>query len=215
MSEAVKNRRSYNSPRRREQAASTRTAILDAAQRLFEQEGFASTSMAAIAAEAGVAVKTLYLAFESKPGLLRALWNARLRGDEGELPVGDRAWFREVLAEPDPERQLRLNARNSRVVKERAGRLMEVIRDSAALDPDVAELGIGSRPTSTPNQRAVVQSLHKKKALPKGLGVDRATESSGPSTTLSTYWLLTGERGWSPAGYERWLGDALAAQLLG
>src|SRR6266545_7667976 len=113
MAEPVKTKRSYHSPRRREQAAATRREILEAAQRLFEREGYAATTMAAIAAEANVALKTVYVAFESKSGVLRALWNLRLRGGEGDAPVSERPWYREVLEEQDPERQLRLTARNS------------------------------------------------------------------------------------------------------
>ena len=117
MTDAVNPKRTYDSPRRREQAAATRRDILRAAQRLFEPQGFTATTMAAIASEAGVAPKTVYSAFETKGGVLRALWHLLLRGDEADVPVMDRAWYREVLDEPDPERQLRLNARNSRVVK--------------------------------------------------------------------------------------------------
>src|SRR6266705_880087 len=100
MPEHVKSR-PYNSPRRREQAAATRGEILEAAQRLFEQDGYAATTMAAIAAEAHVALKTVYLAFETKSGVLRALWHLLLRGDEEDAPVGEREWYRELLAEPD------------------------------------------------------------------------------------------------------------------
>ena len=69
--------RAYNSPRRREQAAATRTQILAAAQRLFERDGYPATSMAAVAAEAGVSLKTVYVVFETKSGLLRAVWHRR------------------------------------------------------------------------------------------------------------------------------------------
>src|SRR3954449_8182157 len=133
----VKPKRRYDSPRRREQAAATRRAILEAAQKLFEEQGYAATPMAAIAAEAGVALKTVYVAFETKSGVLRALWHLLLRGDEADVPVGDRTWYREVLEEPDPERALRLTAHNSRIVKERAGGLLRVIRSAAEADPDI------------------------------------------------------------------------------
>src|SRR3954463_15844641 len=132
----VKPKRRYDSPRRREQAAATRRAILEAAQKLFEEQGYAATPMAAIASEAGVALKTVYVVFESKSGVLRALWNMLLRGDEGDAPVAERGWYREVLEEPDPERSLRLNARNSRTGKERVGAVLEVIRTAAPTDPD-------------------------------------------------------------------------------
>src|SRR5918911_1524826 len=129
MADDVKPRR-YDSPRRREQAAATRREILAAAERLFERDGFAATTMAAIAAEAGVAPKTVYLAFETKAGVLLALWHLRLRGDEAEVPVGERPWYRAVLEERDPARQVALVAHGSRLVKERAGTLMRVIRDA-------------------------------------------------------------------------------------
>src|SRR5918998_2779688 len=123
MAQEVKSKRRYHSPRREEQAAATRWAILEAAERLFERDGFAATSVAAIASEAEVATKTVYLGFETKSGLLRALWNLRLRGDESREPVAQRAWYVQVLEEPDPERKLRLNARNGRRVKSRVGAL--------------------------------------------------------------------------------------------
>src|SRR5215218_9969647 len=135
MGERVKTRR-YESPRRREQAAATRRQILEAAQRLFERQGYAATTMAAIAAEAGVALKTVYVAFETKSGLLRALWNLLLRGGHDDVPIGEQPWYRDLVAEPDAERQIRVTARNSRVVKVRIAGVLEVIRSAAPLDPD-------------------------------------------------------------------------------
>src|SRR3954466_15151548 len=127
MPEPVKPRR-YDSPRRRAQAEATRREILDAAERLFLRDGYATTTMAAIAKEAGVALKTVYLAFETKSGVLRALWNLLLRGDEDDVPVTNPAWYLGVLDEPDPARKLELNARNSRAAKERIAGVLGVIR---------------------------------------------------------------------------------------
>src|SRR5215208_8038227 len=117
MAEAVTGKRRYDSSRRRAQAEATRNDILAAAQRLFERDGYAATTMEAIAAEAGVALKTVYVGFETKAGLLRALWNHLLRAGRDEVPVAEQPWYREVVEESDPERQLRLVARNARVVK--------------------------------------------------------------------------------------------------
>src|SRR5919198_6678507 len=116
MADTVKPKRPYNSPRRREQAAATRREILEAAQQLFERQGYGATTMAAIASEARVALKTVYVAFETKSGVLRALWNLLLRGGDEQVPVAGQPWYREIMDEPDPERQLRLTARNSRQV---------------------------------------------------------------------------------------------------
>jgi AcrR family transcriptional regulator len=211
---AVKPSRPYDSPLRREQAAATRRRILDAAQPLLEANGYDATSMSEIAVVAGVALKTLYVAFESKSGLLRALWHLRLRGDEGQGPVGEREWYREVMDERDPARQLRLNARNSRSVKERVGGLFEVMRTAAASEPEIGALWRRIQDEFYENQRAIVRSLHRKRALKPRLGVTRATDIVWTLNHPDTYRLFVAERGWTPGRYERWLGDSCCAQLL-
>jgi AcrR family transcriptional regulator len=206
--------RPYNSPRRREQAAATRTAILAAAQALFEREGYAATTMAAIAAEADVASKTVYLAFETKSGVLRALWNKLLRGDQEDVPVAAREWYREALEDPDPERQLRLNARNGRAAKTRVAALLEVIRTAAPADPDIGALWSRIQTEFHANQRVIVESLAAKNALKPGLGVERATDILWTLNHPDVWQLLVRERGWTPDDYEQWFGDTACAQLL-
>jgi AcrR family transcriptional regulator len=215
MSEPVKATRRYNSPRRSEQAAATRQEILQAAQRLFERQGYAATTMAAIAAEAGVALKTVYVAFETKSGVLRALWNLRLRGAPEAVPVAEQRWYREVLEEPDPERQLRLDMRNSRVVKLRIAALLEVIRSAAPVDRDIDALWSRIGTEFHANQRVIVESLHAKRALRAGLDVDRATDILWTIVHPNLWQLLVGERGWTPEQYEQWCADLACAQLLG
>ncbi len=206
--------RRYDSPRRRLQATATRKEILEAALRLFERRGYAATSMAAIAAEAGVAPKTVYLAFQSKRGLLLALWHLLLRGDEEPVPVGERRWFREVVNEPDPERLLRLNARNSRIVKERAGALLEILRSAAPADDELDALWKRIQGEFYDNQRSIVETLKKNLALRPGLEVDRGADILWALNHPNLYQLLVGERGWTPEQYEEWLGDAFCSQLL-
>src|SRR3954454_9309110 len=108
MPQLVKGRRAYNSPRREQQAAATRRAILESAQQLFERQGYAATTMDAIAADAAVSLKTVYLAFETKARLLRAVWDLALKGDESDAPIAARSWYMAVLEEKDPQRKLRL-----------------------------------------------------------------------------------------------------------
>lgn len=213
MAERVKPR-AYNSPRRREQAAATRRDILEAAQRLFERQGYAATTMAAIAAEAGVALKTVYVAFETKSGVLRELWHLLLRGDEADVPMGERQWYRELIEEPDPERQLRLNARMSRIVKLRAAALMKVIRGAAPTDPDIEALWSRIQSDFYGIQRPIVKALHAKKALRPDLDVARATDILWTLNHPDLWHLLVGERGWTPEAYEQWFGDASCSQLL-
>jgi AcrR family transcriptional regulator len=211
MAERVKARR-YDSPRRREQAAATRLAILEAAERLFVRDGYAATTMAAIAGEAGVALKTVYVVFETKSGLLRALWHLRLRGDEEDVPIGERAWYRTVLAEPDAERAMRLGAHQARLVKERAGGMLGVIRSAAASDADARELWDRIESDFYANQRAVVESLHERGAL--RVDVARGADIMWTLNHPDVWRLLVGERGWTPAQWEQWFADTVCAQLL-
>ena len=102
MAERVKSRRRYDSPRRREQAAATRRQILAAAQELFERDGYAATSMAAIASTAGVSLKTVYLAFETKSGLLRALWHCFYAATRPASPSASSAGSERSSSSPTP-----------------------------------------------------------------------------------------------------------------
>ena len=211
MAEGVKPRR-YDSPRRRAQAAATRRDILEAAERLFVRQGYAATTMGAIADDAGVALKTVYVAYASKSGVLRALWHLRLRGDEDDVPIQERGWYREVLADPDPERALRRGAHEARLVKERAGGLFGVIRGGAHADPDIAELWRRIQSDFYENQRAVVAGLGR---LRPGLDVARAADIMWTLNHPDVWLLLVGERGWSADEWEAWFVATLRAQLLG
>lgn len=188
--------------------------IVTEAQRLFERDGYAATSMAAIASAAGVALKTVYLSFGNKPALLRAVWHRVLRGDREDVPVGEQDWFRDVIDEPDPRRRLLLNARNSRVVKERAGTIMEVIRAAAPGDSEIAELWSRIQNDFHANQRTVVESLVRDGALTSGLDVDTAGDALWALNHPTLFQLLVTERGWTADRYEQWLGKLLLSQLL-
>jgi len=207
-------KRRYDSPRRREQAAETRRQILEAARRLFERDGYAATSVGAIAAEAGIALKTVYVAFGTKSGVLRALWNVLLRGDDEGDPISERDWYRAVLAEPDPELLLRRVAEGSRTVKERVGGIFDVIRGAAPVDPDIAELWNRIEAEFYENQRAIVAALKSSRALRRGLDAERATDILWSLNHPDVWVLLVGKRGWSADEFERWLAGTLSAQLL-
>ena len=213
MAEPVKPKRRYDSTRRRAQAEATRRDILDAAQALFEERGYAATTMEAIAGEAGVALKTVYVAFETKSGLLRALWNHLLRRGRDEVPVAQQDWYREVMDEPDAERQLRLNARNSRVVKLRIAGVLKVIAGAAQVDADSGALWARIGREFRENQRTIVESIAAKGAL--RLDVERAADILWTLNHPSLWQLLVEERGWTPEDYERWCADTACAQLLG
>jgi AcrR family transcriptional regulator len=214
MANPVKPRRGYHSPRRRQQAAATRQGILEAAERLFEARGYPATTMEQVADEAGVALKTVYVAFATKSGLLRALWDLRLKGDQDQAGVAERPWYREVVEEPDPRRQLRRNAGNARVVKERIAGMLKVLRSAAPVDPDAAALWRLIQTDFYDNQRVIVETLHARGVLRPGLGPARATDILWTLNHPDVWLLLVGERGWTPGQWERWFAATACEQLL-
>jgi len=211
----VKPKRRYASKRRLEQAQETRRTILAAAKQRFENHGYAATTVAEIAADAGVATKTVYLAFESKGGVLRALWNLLLRGEQDDRPVAEQEWYRQVLEEPDPERQLRLNARNSAQGKRRISSTLEVIRSAASGDAEIDVLWQRIQSDYRENQRAIVEQLAQHNALSPGLDVERAADVLWTINHPNTWQMLVVQRGWTPEQYEQWSGDAACRELLG
>ena len=206
--------RTYDSTRRRAQAAATRQAILEAAHDRFVADGYVATTVDAIAQEAGVALKTVYVAFGTKARLLRALWDLKLKGDDDEAPVAQRAWYQETLAEPDPAQIVRRIATNSCAVKRRIGRLLGVIRTAAAVDDDAADLWALIQSDFHANQRVLVEALGARKGLRSDLTVERAADVLWTINHPDVWLLLVGERGWSEDEFEAWFAGALADLLL-
>lgn len=213
--DAVKPRRRYDAPRRRERTAATRRGILDAAARLFEDRGYAATTIAAIASEAGVGTRTVHVAFATKAGLLHEVWNLRLRGEDDGVPMPRRPWYVTLLAEPDPGLRLDRMARVSREVKERAGGMLEVIRSAATVDPDAAGLWERIGTEFHGLLGGVVATIDRDAALRPGLGPDAATDLLWTLTHPDLWHLLVTGRGWPPARYEAWLAGALRREILG
>jgi AcrR family transcriptional regulator len=96
--------RRYSSARRARQAEQTRTDVLLAAVRLFGQSGWAGTTLAAIAAEAGVSVETIYAGFGTKKALLRAAMDVAIVGDAQPVPLMERDEFRQLRQLPATQR---------------------------------------------------------------------------------------------------------------
>lgn len=214
MAQDVKRSRPYRSPRREQQAAATRLAIVIAAQRLFEAGGYASTTMGAIADEADVALKTVYLAFDTKAGVLRSVWDLALKGDTDDAPVAARRWYQEVLDESDPERKLRRVAAVSCDVKRRIGALLGVIRDAAPSDDEIGGLWSLIQTDFHANQAAIIATLDEARDLADGLDAARATDILWTLNHPDVWLLLVGQRGWTPEQFETWLGDTVIGQLL-
>src|SRR5438270_221433 len=172
----AKSRRAYHSPRRQEQARQTRLAILEAARPLFIERGYAGTSMGDIAQAAGVSIKTVEAIFGTKAKLLTTLRDVTIVGDDEAIPVAERAWFREVLEEPDPRRQLELHATVSCRIKHRTAALNEVIRRAAQSDPEIGELWQIFQDQFMEDQRTVAERLASRGAFREELDAAGAAD---------------------------------------
>jgi AcrR family transcriptional regulator len=217
MNEEVKTRRRYDSPHRREQAAATRRKVIAAAQPLFLEHGYAGTTMAAIAREAGVVVETVYRSFGSKAALFAAVVEAALAGgvERAEVPVEERPAIAAIIAEADPAKQVALYAATQPGIHRRGGPLLRAVRDAAAVDPEVARVWSELERWRYEGQGRMVGLLALRGALRDGLRVEAASDLTWTLCSLAVHDLLVIERGWTSEQYERWLTDALTRELLG
>jgi AcrR family transcriptional regulator len=216
MTRAVKPSRRYDSPHRRKQAAQTRRAIVAAGSRLFLERGYAGTTMAAIAAEAGVVVETVYRAFDGKAALFRAVVEAALAGgvERSEQPVEERPAIAAVIAEPDPARQVELYAATQPGIHRRAGPLFRALRDARALDPELARIWEDMEAWRREGQGRFAEMLASRGVLRPSLSAASAGDIVWTLCSLAVHDLLVIERGWSLRRYGDWLASALKRELL-
>jgi len=214
MSEIVKTRRSYDSPRRREQARATRRAILEAARELFIERGYVATTIDAIAGDADVSPETVYAVFGTKRALLSELIDISIAGDDAP-PVLEQGWVQELRDEPDPRRRLSILARNGRSILERRAPIDEVVRGAAAADPDIAALWQRGKAQRFAGQRELLRFIVGETGLREGIELETGADILYAIGSPETYLLLVADRGWSGSTFERWYEATLARLLLG
>jgi AcrR family transcriptional regulator len=216
MSQIVKPRRQYESPRRREQAAQTRRDIEAAAGKLFRERGYAGTSMPVIASEAGVVVETIYRSFGSKAGLFKAVVEAALAGGSvrAETPPKERPAIRAVIEEADPRRKLELYAATQPGIHRRAGPLTRALVGGAATDPELRVLLDELEAQRLNGLGRMASLLADRGALRSGLSVEQARDIIWTLCSAAVHDLLVIGRGWTSERYRDWLAAALTRELL-
>jgi AcrR family transcriptional regulator len=214
MSRTVKSPRKYESHTRDEQARRTRRAILQAAHELFLADGFAATTVPGVAATAGVAVPTVYKAFGNKAGLVKAVFDVAIAGDDEEKSVLERRALARVRAETDPRRMLRRYGDFLAEVAPRHVPVQLVIRDAAAADPIARTLWEELQAERLAGMAMFAGALARGGHLRSGVGRDAARDVLWTYNSAEVFQLLVLERGWSPRRYGRWVSDALTAALL-
>lgn len=214
MSRDVNPRRTYESSRRQEQARQTRLAVLDAAKRLFLEHGYAATTMAAVAGDAGVSVETVYKGFANKPGLVKAVFDVAIVGDDDPLPMLQREFVQRNLAEPDPHRKLAAYGVHLAEVSPRACPIQLVVRAAAETDAGAAEVWQELQSERLTGMTVFAGHLAEGGHLRNGVSAAEARDVLWAHNSVELWDLLVNQRGWSNRRYGRWIGDQLVAALL-
>ena len=214
MPEGVKPRRRYDSSRRQEQAGENRRAVLESARRLFLERGYAATTVAAIAAAAGVSVETVYKAFGNKPGLVKAVVDVAIVGDDEPVPMLQRDRVRRMEAEPDPRRKLAMYGEHLANSAPRRVPVELLVRAAAASDAGAAGVWDQLEAERLTGMTFFARHLDEGRHLRPDVSVEEARDVLWTYNSAELYELLVMRRGWTPERYGRWVAAALAAALL-
>jgi AcrR family transcriptional regulator len=200
--ENVKSKMTY----RQRQALATQALIVDTARKLFLERGYHTTTIEMIAAEAGVAVSTIYAVFRNKRGILQAMREA------WHQESAQRDIYAQAREESDPEKRLALAAHATRRQWQAGATLTRIYNAAASADPEAAaELAValeGRRKNLTAFTAEMASNLRP------DLGAERAAEIFLALTMAEIYDTLVRQRGWTPDEYEAWLAELLRQQLL-
>jgi len=205
-------KRHYDASRRRQGAARTRAAILDAARQLFTERGYAATPMTAIADRAGVALDTVYASVGRKPELARLLIETAISGTDQAIPAEQRDYVRAIRAAPDAGTKIATFAAAVAAIAPRLALVLGIIQQAAPTEPELARLWNQIAERRAANMRLFVADLAT--VAPLRLDPGQAADIVWATNAAEMYQLLVGQRGWSPQRYERFLADTWRRLLL-
>jgi AcrR family transcriptional regulator len=199
-------------PRRADRARRTHQALVTAAAELFAEVGYAATTIDALAQRAGVGRATVFTSAPGgKPQLLKEARDQAIAGDDEPVPIPQRSWFTDAMAQTDPRELLRRQAANYRRILDRAARLERALVTAAATDPALADLHAEARRQRYFGSRLVAGRLGEVGAL---ADPETAAETIYALCGHDVYLLLVDDRGWTPDRYESWLATQLIRGLL-
>jgi AcrR family transcriptional regulator len=205
-------KRRYDATRRRQAAARTRVAILDAARELFTEHGYAATPMIAIADRAGVALDTIYASVGRKPDVARLLIETAISGTDQAVPAEQRDYVREIQAACDAAAKIAIYAAAITAIAPRLALVLGIIQQAARAEPELARLWDEIAERRAANMRLFVADLATAAAL--RLDPDEAADIVWATNAVEMYQLLVSQRGWSSQRYERFLTDTWRRLLL-
>jgi AcrR family transcriptional regulator len=206
--------RRYRSPRREQQARQTRARITAAAGRRFLVHGYAATTMRTVAADAGVALPTVELAFGTKARLLKAVIDTAIAGDDEPVPMLAREWATRAQAVTGPDRFAAIFAQVLADSAQRAAGLTLAALEAARVDEDIA--GIAAQLITQRQVMAtwLVDGLMRRSPLRDGVGRAGAIDTVWTLMDPGLFCRLTGDRQWSAERFRHWFTDTVLRLLL-
>jgi len=201
-------------PRAQARTRLARAAVVDAARRLFLERGYGATTVEAIREAADVPAATVYRLFSSKHGILKALLDVSIVGDDEDVPMAQRPHVRAMLGAPDPRVQLAGFVAISADVNTRVAPVYRILVGAAASDADAAALLDALTTQRQQGQRLIARSLARAGALRSGLRERDAADIIHALLSPELYRLLVVDRGWKAPRYQDWLTGMLVDQLL-
>jgi AcrR family transcriptional regulator len=191
-----------------------RAAVVEAARTLFLERGYPATTIEAISDLADVPPATVYRLFSSKLGILKALLDVPIVGDNEATRLQDRPNARALLADPDPAIALSGFAGITRDVNTRSASVYRILFSAAGSDPQAAALLGEYTRQRQQGQGQIARSLARAGALRPKLRERDAADIIHALMSPEVYRLLVSDRGWPPERYEQWLKRILIDQLL-
>lgn len=192
----------------------TRAAVVEAARRLFLERGYAATTIEAISELSDTPQPTVYRLFSSKIGILNAVLDVSIAGDDEAVPMADRPQVRSVIANPDPRDTLTGFAALVAGLMVRTAPVHHILEEAARSDQGAAAVLAELARQRHEGQRRITRSLARAGALRPGLRERDAADVVHALASPEVYRLLVTDRGWSGERYERWLSSILIDQLL-
>lgn len=209
----VKTRR-YDASGRQAAAAETRRRILAAASEQFVRDGYATTTVAAVARQAGVSVDTVYTSVGPKPAMFRELVELALSGAERPVEGHDRDYAVRMRAEPDAVAKLAVYAEAVTALQGRVAPLFLVLREAASAHPELARVWQDITERRARNMRLLAADLASTGALREDLTLDEVADVVWTTNGSEYYAMLVLDRGWSTERFRWWLLDGWCRLLL-
>lgn len=208
-------KRTYNAARRRQQAELTRQAIIESAQRLFDERGYAATTIETIAQEAGVATETVYAVFGNKAAILHKILDVRLVGDYDSTPFFNRPFIHEALQQPNPRDLIAHFAHDMFRIMTRVSPVFALMRSTAKGDEEISALLQNVLQSRRQGMMVFVNGLLQFGPLRAEMTPEQAGDTVFALSSPEVFTLLTRDLSWSEDQYVHWLSDAIEQLLLG